>query len=41
MAKARSSGVEEIGHFNLRNPVKPVTLGALAALASPGRGRQG
>ena len=35
MAQASGRTVEEIGHFNLRNPVKPITLGALAALRRP------
>jgi hypothetical protein len=33
IARARSVGIENVGHYRIRPPLKPVTLGELAAMA--------
>jgi len=32
VAEARGVTVETVGHFRVRSPVKPITLGAIASL---------
>lgn len=38
IARARGAAMEEVGAFRIRPPIKPVTLGELAAMESPGQG---
>ena len=33
VAKARGETVEDVGYYRIRPPIKPVTLGELAAMA--------